>query len=101
MIRITVHSEAQGIRLVLEGKLTGPRVDELRKCWQQIISSPPLSLQVNLTDLTEIDSEGKELLAQMHRQGAQLIGSGVMIEAFIEEIAHGRDDQNFENHGEP
>ncbi|MGH7449936.1 MAG: STAS domain-containing protein [bacterium] len=94
MIRITVHSEVQGTRLVLEGKLSGPRVDELRKCWQQVISSPPPSVQVNLTDLTEIDSEGKELLAQLHHQGAKLIGSGVMVEALIEEIVRGQDDQN-------
>ncbi len=87
MLRITVHSEEQATRLVLEGKLSGLHVEELRKCWQQIISSPPLpSVQVNLTDLTEIDSEGKELLAQLHRQGARLVGSGVMIESLIGEI---------------
>ncbi len=94
MIRITVHSEAPATRFVLEGKLTGPRVEELRKCWQQVISSPPPSVQVNLTDLTEIDSEGKELLAQLHHQGAKLVGSGVMIQALIEEIERGRGDQN-------
>ncbi|MCI0695199.1 hypothetical protein L0337_24725 [candidate division KSB1 bacterium] len=69
------------------------RVEELRKCWEQVISSrPPQSVLVNLTDLTEIDSEGKELLAQVHHQGAKLIGSGVMIEALIEEIERGQDD---------
>src|SRR5574341_1672140 len=86
MIRITVHSEVLATRLVLEGKLTGPRIEELRKCWQQVVSSPPPSILLNLTDLTEIDAEGKELLAQLHHHGAKLIGSGVLIEALIEEL---------------
>jgi len=98
MLRITVHSEEQATRLVLEGKLTGPRVVELRKCWQQIISSPPPAVLVNLTDLTGIDPAGKELLAQMHHQGARLIGAGVMIEALIAEIDRGREEQNLGNH---
>jgi len=100
MLRITVHSEEQATRLVIEGELTEPGVEELRKCWQQVSSLPPPSVLVNLTDLTGIDSAGKELLAQMHRQGARLIGAGVMIEALVAEIARGRDEQNFRNHRE-
>jgi len=95
MLRITVHSEEQATRLVIEGELTEPGVEELRKCWQQVSSlPPPPSVLVNLTDLTSIDSAGKELLAQMHRQGARLIGAGVMIAALIAEIARGRDEQD-------
>ncbi len=98
MLRITVHNEEQATRLVIEGELAEPGVEELRKCWKQVVSSPSLPVLVNLTDLTGIDSAGKELLAQMHRQGARLIGTGVMVEALIAEIDRSRDEQNFGNH---
>jgi ABC-type transporter Mla MlaB component len=94
MIRITTHTEAQTVHLILEGKLTGSCVEVLRKCWEQVLSSPPATVLVNLTDLTSIDSEGKELLAKIHRLGARLIGSGVMVEAIIAEIDPGQDDRN-------
>ncbi len=82
-----VHSEAQATRVVIAGKLARPCVEALRQCWQHVTSSqPPQSVLVDLTDLTGIDAEGKELLTQMQRQGARRVGPGVMTEALIEEI---------------
>src|SRR5262245_13707637 len=66
MIRITTYTEAQTAHMILEGKLTGPCVEEVKKCWEQILSSPPPNVIVNLTDLTIIDSRGKDLLAKIH-----------------------------------
>lgn len=87
MLRITVHSEAQATILLIEGRLAGSCVQELRTCWQGVVlSRPPQLIRVDLTDMTGMDSEGKELLVQMQRQGAKLTGSGVMTEAVIEEI---------------
>jgi hypothetical protein len=46
MLRITVLEEASEIRFVIEGKLVGPWVEELRKCWEtsEIIQNGALSL---------------------------------------------------------
>jgi anti-anti-sigma regulatory factor len=85
MFRITVYNEAPAIRLMLEGYLTGPYVEELQRCWQAH-SLQPCSVVVDLTEVAFMDSSGKALLAQMYRQGAYLVGSGVMTTALIEEI---------------
>jgi ABC-type transporter Mla MlaB component len=73
MLRITIRNEAAATRFVIEGKLTGPWVAELRKCWQAATpaapDSPRLPLLVDLSAMTLIDPGGKALLAEMHRQG--------------------------------
>ncbi|MCI0623289.1 MAG: hypothetical protein L0387_16795 [Acidobacteria bacterium] len=87
MLRITTHNERQSTRLVIEGRLAGSCVEELRKCWQNaILSQLPQSIRVDLTDMTGMSPQGKEMLVQMQRQGARLTGTGVMTEGFIEEI---------------
>lgn len=86
MFRVTIQSEAAVVRVVLEGSLTGPYVQELQRCWQAH-SLQPRSVVVDLTEITFMDPDGKTLLAQMHGQGAQLVGRGVMTTAWIEEIS--------------
>lgn len=90
MLRITVHNEAVTTRLVVEGRLAGPWVEELKKCWQTVARAGPdaraLPLLVDLSAMTLIDSEGKALLAEMHSQGARLVAVGLMTQAIIEEI---------------
>jgi len=41
--------------------------------------------------VTFIDSEGRKLLAGMHRQGAELAAEEFMMKAIIEEIIRGED----------
>lgn len=85
MIRITAQQESLVTRLVLEGKLSGPCVDELGKCWQMC---PPaeVSLLVDLTNVSFVDDHGKELLARMHNKGIKLFSKSVMTKCLIEEI---------------
>ncbi len=83
MLRITIHNEAAATRLQVEGKLAGPWVDELKKCWQ---SARRADLLVDLSALTWVDAEGKALLGEMHRQGARLTAVGLLAQAIVEEI---------------
>jgi hypothetical protein len=83
MLRITIHNEAAATRLIVEGKLVGPWVEELKKCWQAIAHA---ELLVDLSAMTWIDAEGRGLLAEMHRQGVRLAAAGLMTRAIIEEI---------------
>jgi hypothetical protein len=39
--------------------------------------------------MMNIDSTGKEILVQMYRDGVELVGSGVLTNAVIEEIMAG------------
>lgn len=85
MIRITAQQEHSATRLFLEGKLAGPCVAELDKCWH----TTPINHRVLLVDLTSvsfIDDRGKDLLLKMHQSGAQLISTSLMTKCLIEEI---------------
>lgn len=90
MLRITIHDEAATTRFVIEGKLAGPWVEELEKCWQTAQSAAPgepgRSMQVHLADVIFVDDPGKELLAAMHRQGVNLLANGLMTQAIVKEI---------------
>jgi len=87
MLRITIHNEAAMTRFVIEGKLAGPWVEELKKCWQAIARAGPCpAILVDLSAMTLIDPEGKALLAEMYRQGVRLSAVGLMTQAIIEEI---------------
>lgn len=86
MLRITIHNEAAATRLIVEGKLAGPCVEELKKCWQAVLATEARSIQVHLTDVFFVDDLGRELLAAMHRQGVNLVANGLMTQAIVKEI---------------
>ncbi len=91
MLKITILKDVTRITFELEGKLSGPWVNELERCWQATVPvAAGVSLRVYLRAVSFIDSAGRELLAEMHRQGAELVGVGCMTEAIVEEIAGGR-----------
>jgi len=85
VIRITAQQESLVTRLFLEGKLSGPCVDELDKCWQSCPSSE-MALLVDLTNVGFVDDHGKELLTRMHNKGIKLFSKSVMTKCLIEEI---------------
>ncbi|HMV85818.1 MAG TPA: hypothetical protein PKA34_22155 [Blastocatellia bacterium] len=85
MLRITIHNEDAATRLQVEGKLAGPWAEELKTCWQSV-AAPGRALLVDLSALTLIDAAGRELLAEMHRQGVKLAAVGLMTQAIVEEI---------------
>jgi len=42
--------------------------------------------RVDLSSVTFIDSEGKDLLGRMHREGAELVATGCLNKCIVEEI---------------
>ena len=87
MLRITTYSEMQVTSFVVEGKLVGPWVKELEKCWESLLATEPsLAMVVNVAEVTFIDSEGRELLTRMRRQGAMLVSAGCLMNAIVVEI---------------
>lgn len=87
MLRIGVHDENELTRLTVEGKLTGRCADELEKCWQTVTTADPSkSIVVNLASVTFVDSESRELLVRMRRQGVELVPKGCLMRAIVEQI---------------
>jgi hypothetical protein len=88
MLKITSHADAGRITLELEGRVTGPWVEELRACWQRAAIGNQ-QVGVILKEVTFIDEGGRKLLADMYRQRVTLAGVGCMTKAIIEEIIRG------------
>jgi anti-anti-sigma regulatory factor len=89
MLKITTLLTAKSTVLRLEGRLAGPWVQELERCWDTTIGTPtdhPLSL--DLSAVTYVDSDGKDLLKKIHQQGAKLVASGCLTRCIVNEIVH-------------
>jgi hypothetical protein len=56
-------------------------------------------MKVDLTGVTWVSDEGKELLAMMHRQGAELVTADVLMSAIVAEIVGSADSQSIEERG--
>ena len=91
MLRITVHDAPRAITLQLEGKLSGPCLQELEDCWQRALASAdkPI-LRVDLTGLTSADAAGKSCLRAMHRRGAEFVARDCLTKEIVSEISQDR-----------
>lgn len=87
MLRITTTDTDKQVSLKLEGKLSGPWVEEFERCWSLSADIyKKKTLIVDISGLTFVDPAGKKLLYLIHREGAQLIGSGLVPKSLVDEI---------------
>jgi ABC-type transporter Mla MlaB component len=94
MLRIHIQREAESTSLTIEGKLTGPWVMELEKCWREEMSREPTGrVVVNLAAVSFVDAGGRELLSRMRRQGARLIARGCLMKMLVDEIEVGLSEE--------
>jgi outer membrane protein TolC len=88
MLRITTESKRGRLFITVEGTLSGPRVATLEQCWRELLATMPRpKFCVNLCGVSYIGDTGKVLLAEMHRQGAQLMAEGCLNQAIVDEIS--------------
>jgi anti-anti-sigma regulatory factor len=86
MLRITVQPQASRTLLVLEGRLAGAWVEELRKVLTPTWSDPDAPpVTISLSAVSAVDTAGHLLLIEAHARGAELTGSGLTARALIEE----------------
>ena len=87
MLRITTEKKRGKTVLSVEGRLAGPLVGTLEHCWREVHgASPRERLFVDLCGVSFIDSAGKVLLKEIHRQGGELIAEGCMNQAIVREV---------------
>ena len=101
MLKITQHRNAasESVSFILEGRLAGPWVEELRTCWRQIAANSQSRAVVNLTGVTFVDADGKALLTRMWQQGAELRAAGCLTRCIVDEITgSGRGDPSCRDH---
>jgi hypothetical protein len=87
MLKITIQTETRSTRLKLEGRLTGPWVEELRRCWDAAANVVAGDVIVDLTGVTYIDARGKALMTRMWEGGARFHAVGCLTRSIVDEIA--------------
>ena len=88
MLRITTLVQREATILRLEGRLAGPWVQELKRCWAAAVGRKKAApYSVDLSAVTYIDSDGKALLKKIHQEGAKLVASGCLTSCIVEEIS--------------
>jgi anti-anti-sigma regulatory factor len=89
MLKITLEKNSRSTSLRVEGRLTGPWVDELERAWRAVPTDPADGrVVVDLTDVTFVGEEGKKLLEAMYGEGVRLKASGCVTRRLVEEIGH-------------
>ncbi len=87
MLRISAERERDTLSLVLEGRLVGPWVEELRTIWREHDDAKDsLQLTVDLCGLTAMDTAGQRLLDELLQDGATLRCSDVMNQYLVEQM---------------
>ena len=87
MLRITVHEILEFVTFQLEGKLAGAWVPEVEECWQRTLAGRGgMAVRFDLAEVTFIDAAGRAFLANMHRQGAELVASDCLTKAIVAEV---------------
>jgi len=87
MLKITITETPTEKRWILQGRLVGPWVDELRTAWKKMHRSQDVrACIVDLNNVTFIDKFGERLLRAISRKGAQLIASGMYTKHVLEKV---------------
>jgi hypothetical protein len=88
MFRISIIDTPAQRRLVVEGKLSEPWVDELRTTWRN--ASRDLErrkLMIDLSSLTVISREGEDAIFDLMKQGAKFSCCGVLTRHVLKRLA--------------
>ena len=87
MLKITITETEIETRWILQGKLVGPWVHELRSCWKKRHRTQTgKGCVVDLNDVTLIDKSGERLLRAMSKKGAQLIANGIYTKHLLDKL---------------
>src|SRR5260370_12652196 len=74
-------------RWIVQGRLVGLWVSELRTTWKKAHRSrDKRACIIDLNDVTFIDKSGERLLRAMCKKGAQLIASGLYVKHVLEQV---------------
>ena len=86
MLKITRTETSTEETWILQGRLVGLWVSELRRCWKKTHRTDTnLKCIVDLNDVTLVDREGERLLRTMSKAGVQFIARGIYIRHLLQQ----------------
>ena len=87
MLKITRTETLAEEKWILQGRLVGLWVTELRKCWKKTHRTDNnLKCIVDLNDVTFIDEKGERLLRTMSKEGVQFVARGIYVKHLLQEM---------------
>ncbi len=87
MLRITIIDGASEQHWILQGKISGPWVAQLRSNWKKSQAARgQVKRVVDLNAVTLVDLEGEKVLASMMREGADFVATGVYMKHLVETL---------------
>jgi hypothetical protein len=86
MLRITITNTPREERWILQGRLVGPWVKELKASWRKALHTAQRRRIVNLDDITFIDKSGERMLRCMASQGALCVASDVYVKHVLDRL---------------
>jgi hypothetical protein len=97
MLRVTVRQAGTAESWELEGRLSGKWAQELERCWRESTSKcAGTHRQVHLKAVSYIDADGKRLLSEMYKDGAEIKACGCMARAVVEELVREKETRGTE-----
>jgi len=87
MLQITIAETLSEQRWTLEGRLVYPWASELKSSWTKTETARrERKCVVDLTAVTFIDKSGEKVLAELSKEGAELIATGVYTKHVVHNI---------------
>ena len=75
--------------LVLEGSLSGPWVAEVERAWYgATIDRQPRKIKVDLSEVTFVSDEAKQLLERICASGTEIFSSDLLTKALPDDLSH-------------
>jgi hypothetical protein len=86
VLKIIISETPKETRWILQGRLVGDWVDELRTSWKRKPRRQnAVPCVIDLNDVSFIDQKGQRLLRAMGKKGAQFIATGIYIKYVLQE----------------
>jgi hypothetical protein len=87
MLRITIAETPTEQKWTVEGRLVHPWISELKSTWTTTKTARrERKCVVDLTGVTFIDKSGENVLAELYKQGAELIATGCYTRHVVDNI---------------
>ena len=87
MLRITVMETLTEQKWTLEGQLVQPWISELKSTWTKTENARrERKCVVDLAGVTFIDKNGEKVLAELSKEGAELIATGIYTRHVVHNI---------------
>jgi hypothetical protein len=87
VLKITITETLTEKRWILQGRLVGPWVGELRRSWKKTQRDQSgRTFILDLKDMTFLDKDAEKLLHAMSKKGTQFVADGLYIKHLLEQL---------------